>query len=294
MGKQPREQLPSTPSTPQQTTDPRCGAVQAGFGRPGAGSPTGTGPPEWSAADAGGIFIASTLYVQGHGMFLDSYTHAQGNMLGRAYNSLNVAASADEGLTSTVAGIFRFLESAFLIGLMYLFQNLFLGLLWIVYWICQAQYLWGYVGLSLLALLGPVFIPFLLFSQTDWLFWGWAKGLVQCAVHMIVSGAVFTFVAVLMVLPLNRLLGVDDPSAPTSFVGLGGSTSIETSGRTPAAASARRPTATSARTPRPTSGPPGLRPVGPRVLDRSGHGGTYFHRAKNPERLLDDCRQAVT
>ena len=72
-------------------------------------------------------------------MFLDSYTHAQGNMLGRAYNSLNVAASADEGLTSTVAGIFRFLESAFLIGLMYLFQNLFLGFLWIVYWICQAN-----------------------------------------------------------------------------------------------------------------------------------------------------------
>ena len=60
-----------------------------------------------------------------------------------------------------------------------------------MYWICQAQYLWGYVGLSVLALLGPVFIPFILFPQTDWLFWGWVKGLAQCAVHMIVSAADF-------------------------------------------------------------------------------------------------------
>ena len=29
------------------------------------------------------------------------------------------------------------------------------------------------------------------------------------------------------------------------------------------------------------------------LLRRSGHLGMYFHRTNNPERLVDDCRQAV-
>ena len=170
----------------------------------------------------GGIYISSTLYVQGHAMFLDSYDGAQEEITTRV-NAMVEADRADESGNSSgwLTRLFRYLEGAFLIGIVAFFQYLFLGLLWLVYWICQAQYLWGYVGLSVLALLGPVFIPFLLFSQTDWLFWGWAKGLVQCAVHMIVSATVFVFVAVLMVLPLNRLLGVDTPGAPTSFAGAG-------------------------------------------------------------------------
>ena len=49
--------------------------------------------------------------------------------------------------------------------------------LWIIGWFIYAQYLWGFFALAVCALLGPLFIPFMLFSQFDWLFWGWFKAL---------------------------------------------------------------------------------------------------------------------
>ncbi|MPY90856.1 MAG: hypothetical protein GEU99_23450 [Luteitalea sp.] len=47
----------------------------------------------------------------------------------------------------------------------------------------------GYVAVAVCILLGPVFVPFLLFANFDWLFWGWLKALLQFAFYQVIAEA---------------------------------------------------------------------------------------------------------
>jgi hypothetical protein len=47
----------------------------------------------------------------------------------------------------------------------------------------------GYVATAISVLLGPVFIPFFIVPQMEWLFWGWLKAFVQYAFYPVVANA---------------------------------------------------------------------------------------------------------
>jgi hypothetical protein len=51
----------------------------------------------------------------------------------------------------------------------------------------------GLVATGVAVLVGPVFIPFFLVPQLDWLFWGWLKSLIQYAFYQVVAQA-FVFI----------------------------------------------------------------------------------------------------
>src|SRR3984893_11063031 len=51
----------------------------------------------------------------------------------------------------------------------------------------------GLVATGVGVLVGPVFIPFFLVPQLDWLFWGWLKSLLQYAFYQVIAQA-FVFV----------------------------------------------------------------------------------------------------
>ena len=52
----------------------------------------------------------------------------------------------------------------------------------------------GYVAAAITVLLGPVFIPFFIVPEMEWLFWGWLKSLIQYAFYPVVANAyVFVF-----------------------------------------------------------------------------------------------------
>src|ERR1051326_7779631 len=52
----------------------------------------------------------------------------------------------------------------------------------------------GYVAAAIAVLLGPVFIPFFIVPQMEWLFWGWLRSLIQYAFYPVVANAyVFVF-----------------------------------------------------------------------------------------------------
>jgi hypothetical protein len=51
----------------------------------------------------------------------------------------------------------------------------------------------GLVATGVAVLVGPVFIPFFLVPQLDWLFWGWLKSLLQYAFYQVIAQA-FVFV----------------------------------------------------------------------------------------------------
>ena len=45
----------------------------------------------------------------------------------------------------------------------------------------------GLVATGVAVLVGPVFIPFFLVPQLDWLFWGWLKSLLQYAFYQVIA-----------------------------------------------------------------------------------------------------------
>ncbi len=51
----------------------------------------------------------------------------------------------------------------------------------------------GLVATGVAVLVGPVFIPFFLVPQLDWLFWGWLKSVIQYAFYQVIAQA-FVFV----------------------------------------------------------------------------------------------------
>lgn len=52
----------------------------------------------------------------------------------------------------------------------------------------------GYVAAAIAVLLGPIFIPFFIVPQMEWLFWGWLKSLIQYSFYPVVANAyVFVF-----------------------------------------------------------------------------------------------------
>ena len=52
----------------------------------------------------------------------------------------------------------------------------------------------GYVAAAVAVMLGPIFIPFFIVPEMEWLFWGWLKSLFQYAFYPVVANAyVFVF-----------------------------------------------------------------------------------------------------
>src|ERR1051326_6788238 len=47
----------------------------------------------------------------------------------------------------------------------------------------------GYIAVAIAVLLGPIFIPFFIVPQTEWMFWGWLKSLIQYAFYPVVGNA---------------------------------------------------------------------------------------------------------
>jgi len=47
----------------------------------------------------------------------------------------------------------------------------------------------GYVAAAIAVLLGPIFIPFFIVPQMEWLFWGWLKSLIQYAFYPVIGNA---------------------------------------------------------------------------------------------------------
>ena len=72
-------------------------------------------------------------------------------------------------------------------------------LLWLAAVVTEALALivvaFGVVATAVCILLGPVFIPFFIVPQLDWLFWGWLKAFIQYAFYQVVAAAVLYVVS---------------------------------------------------------------------------------------------------
>lgn len=79
--------------------------------------------------------------------------------------------------------------------------------------------LFGYIATGVLILLGPVFIPFKLVPQMDWMFWGWFRAFIQYAFYQVVATAyVFVFGDLLMQILGARTTPLSTSDLALSFV----------------------------------------------------------------------------
>jgi len=73
------------------------------------------------------------------------------------------------------------------------------ALLWLAAVVTEALALivvaFGVVATAVCILLGPVFIPFFIVPQLDWLFWGWLKAFIQYAFYQVVAAGVLYVVS---------------------------------------------------------------------------------------------------
>ena len=57
---------------------------------------------------------------------------------------------------------------------------------------------YGAIASTIVGLLGPIFIPFLVFDKLDWLFWGWLKAFIGFSFYQVVASAfIYVFSTVL-------------------------------------------------------------------------------------------------
>ncbi|MEQ1871109.1 MAG: type IV secretion system protein [Vicinamibacterales bacterium] len=74
-----------------------------------------------------------------------------------------------------------------------IFANLLYWFMLIVITLAKAAVLavvtFGMIATAICALLGPIFVPFFIVEQLDWLFWGWLKSFVQFAFIQVVAFA---------------------------------------------------------------------------------------------------------
>jgi len=57
----------------------------------------------------------------------------------------------------------------------------------------------GFIATAVCVLVGPIFIPFFIVPELEWLFWGWFKAFIQYAFYQVVAAAVVYIIANLLV-----------------------------------------------------------------------------------------------
>lgn len=71
---------------------------------------------------------------------------------------------------------------------------------------------YGAIGATVIGLLGPVFIPWMVFDKTDFLFWGWLKAFVGFEFYKVVAAASMSVVSHLLITYLTSgAMNVDAP-----------------------------------------------------------------------------------
>ena len=60
----------------------------------------------------------------------------------------------------------------------------------ILFAVTYAQVIWAHVAIAVLTILGPIFIPFLVFDPLAFLFWGWFRAMITYSLYAVIAGAV--------------------------------------------------------------------------------------------------------
>jgi len=75
---------------------------------------------------------------------------------------------------------------------------------------------YGAIGATIIGLLGPVFIPWMVFSKTDFLFWGWLRAFLGFQFYKVVAAATMSVMSHLLIAYLTS--GATNVDAPQRLI----------------------------------------------------------------------------
>ena len=125
-----------------------------------------------------------------HELLIGDAVYSMQTELGNLIRSLaaNQAAQAQQGNTfGLLTGGIHAAITAVAGFVMFMFVVLMLLLLAAV---TYAQVIWAQIALAILIILGPIFIPFLVFEPLSFLFWGWFRAMITYSLYAVIAGAV--------------------------------------------------------------------------------------------------------
>lgn len=70
---------------------------------------------------------------------------------------------------------------------------------------------YGAIASSVIGLLGPIFIPFLVFDKLDFLFWGWLRAFIGFCFYKVLAAAVLSILGHLLSAYYTELVAFSDP-----------------------------------------------------------------------------------
>lgn len=71
---------------------------------------------------------------------------------------------------------------------------------------------YGAVGVAVVGLLGPVFIPFLVFDKLDFLFWGWLRAFIGFCFYKVLAAAVLSILGHLLAQYYTNIVNFPTPA----------------------------------------------------------------------------------
>jgi type IV secretory pathway VirB6-like protein len=122
--------------------------------------------------------------------FIDGGTANLVNIIG-ADGSTTILKEIHAASSKTGPSIISSLMSPYY-AIVYFAVQLLLGIMAAV---VSAILAYGAIASTIIGLLGPIFIPFLVFEKLDWLFWGWLKSYLGFSFYKVVAAAAMNVLA---------------------------------------------------------------------------------------------------
>jgi len=70
---------------------------------------------------------------------------------------------------------------------------------------------YGAIGSAVIGLVGPIFIPFIVFNKLEFLFWGWLKAFIGFCFYKVLAAAVLSILAHLLAQYYTQVVNFSDP-----------------------------------------------------------------------------------
>jgi hypothetical protein len=78
---------------------------------------------------------------------------------------------------------------------------------------------YGAIGATIIGLLGPIFIPWMVFEKTEFLFWGWIRAFLGFSFYKVVAAATLSVISHLVITYLTAgAANIDDPQRLASLM----------------------------------------------------------------------------
>ena len=90
----------------------------------------------------------------------------------------------------------------------------------VLFAVTYAQVIWAQIALAILIILGPIFIPFLVFEPLAFFFWGWFKGMLTYSLYAVIAGCVLRVFSAVGIAYITTLGGANLDTQSMTQVGL--------------------------------------------------------------------------